>query len=140
MADPGFKMTWRDTMATAAADDLSWSVIVWAGSAFGVTADPKSVPAASWAANPSNEVGVWFARLSSGGVLRLPSASTFVNRKLYFVEGDALSIDGKAIPAKSIVDLTSAAADVINTGVDEGQFLILQVDVAPVLESVASSD
>src|SRR5258708_4639715 len=89
MVAPHFAMLWSDSIPTYTETDSngkSMRARVIAGK-IGNTQAPPPAPN-SWAADPSNEVAIWTIKLEAGAKWNLPTASPFVNRSLYFYEGE----------------------------------------------------
>ena len=100
---------------------------MWAGTLLGATSLPPTPN--SWLADRSNEVGIWFLELQPGARFTLPAAAggDGVNRALYFVEGEALSVaDQRFTTHISVVLRAGQPADLHNSGSTAVDILVLQ--------------
>ena len=89
-ADPGYAMHWSEDRLKIPGEGGAM-VWVFTGSWGGVSA-PAPPPAASWAADPAHDVGVFHIVIPPGGSVTLPPAvqGRGVNRSLYVFEGTAV--------------------------------------------------
>jgi hypothetical protein len=56
-----------------------------------------------------------------------PAANAAARRRLYFFEGSGVSVAGEAIAQHAAIELRSASAvELVNTGADAAEFLLLQ--------------
>lgn len=142
MAEPGFKMFWNDKIPVYQSDDDSKvKVTLWAGN-YLLPQGEINPPAASWAADPVNDVAIWHITLQPGAKWTLPAAhgGSDVNRQLFYLEGESrvMKIDGQQIDKKTVHQLQ---ADVeVELQLDDsapgvGEFLLLQGK--PINEPVA---
>jgi len=83
-------------------------------------------PAASWAAEADNHVGVYNVKLDTNTTFTLPSVAEGINRTIYFYEGKSLRIDNQQIPEYHAVDVLSHYDLTISSGDSELKFLVLQ--------------
>lgn len=136
LAPPHFTMLWNDTIPRLTHQDaegrttLVTIVAGRMGEAVGPTPPPRS-----WASRPEAEVAIWTLKLAPGARFTLPAGSAGLGRTLYFFAGDALSLDGRKIPAKSAVRLKSSSAVELVAGEGEVELLLLQG--RPIGEQVA---
>ncbi|MFN8209159.1 MAG: pirin family protein [Bacteroidales bacterium] len=124
---PHYKMLWAEDIPVFTEKDKNGkftSVTVIAGKIGGVTA-PSPAPD-SWAADPSNEVGIWLIKMEAGALWTLPSASPEMNRTLYFYRGTETSVGGINIPSYHSVELLPYQPAIIENGNEEGFLLMLQ--------------
>jgi redox-sensitive bicupin YhaK (pirin superfamily) len=143
MADPHFTMFWAEDIPHRFFDDAegrTTEVAVIAGRLQGprpleapedASADvaaPLAPPPDSWAAQDDAEVAMWTIRMAPGARWKLPAAvHAAVRRKLYFFAGSALAIAGEAVPPSSGIELrATSAVELVNTGADEAELLMLQ--------------
>lgn len=130
MAKPNFAMHWAEDIRVHADPDNGAKVTVWAGEFH----DAKGLapPPDSWAANPENDVNVWFITLQPrGGKLRLPAAKTgaAVTRSLYFTEGPKAGVSVAGVAARVKFDFTldpTLPVTLVNNGDTVAEFLVLQ--------------
>lgn len=136
LAPPHFTMLWSDTIPRVTHKDeagRATEVTVVAGR-LGEAHGPNPPPR-SWASRPEAEVAIWTLKLAAGARFTLPAASAGLHRTLYFFAGDALSLDGRRIPARSAVRLRSSAEVQLVAGDAEVELLLLQG--RPIGEQVA---
>lgn len=126
MVPPSFVMHWSEDIPSLSTDDGLGKITVWAGSIEGASGLPP--PPDSFAAKPDSEVAVWLLRMEPGAVFHLPPASSNeVNRALYFVDGDSLTIAGRKVDVATRIDVAaSEETSVANTGKIEAAALMLQ--------------
>lgn len=88
--------------------------------------DAPSPAPDSWAADPSNELGIWLIKLEPGARWTLPAASFELNRSLYFYRGNEIKVAGIEIPAYHSLDLFAEESIHIENGSIESYLLMLQ--------------
>ncbi len=132
MADPHFTMLWAEDIPHRffeSGDGAVTEVAVIAGrlDAAGVT-DPLAPPPDSWASQPEADVAIWTLRMDPGARWKLPPAANAASRrKLYFFEGSAVSVAGEPLTQHAAIELRAASAvELVNTGTDVAEFLMLQ--------------
>ena len=126
-AEPHFAMLWSDTIPTFTATDekgKTTQVRVIAGKIGNIKA-PDSAPN-SWAADTNNEVAIWTMTLEPGAQWKLPSASTFVNRSLYFYDGTSIQIAEKNFTSHQAIELLADQEVVLKNGNTVSHLLLLQ--------------
>ena len=75
--------------------------------------DNKSAPDPapdSWAAQPENEVGIWYMEMDADATWPMPPASQGTRRTLYFFEGEQVQVNGESIRVNHGILLDSQAA------------------------------
>ncbi len=126
-AEPHFAMLWSDTIPTFTATDekgKTTQVRVIAGKIGNIKA-PDPAPN-SWAADTNNEVAIWTMTLEPGAQWKLPSASTFVNRSLYFYDGTSIQIAEKNFTSHQAIELLADQEVVLKNGNTVSHLLLLQ--------------
>lgn len=126
-AEPHFAMLWSDTIPTFTASDengKTTQVRVIAGKIGNIKA-PDPAPN-SWAADTNNEVAIWTMTLEPGAQWKLPSASTFVNRSLYFYDGTSIQIAEKNFTSHQAIELLADQEVVLKNGNTVSYLLLLQ--------------
>lgn len=126
-ADPHFKMLWAEDIPVAQITDENGKlseVNVIAGT-FGNLQALAPAPD-SWAADPANEVAIWTIRMEAGAQLKLPQASSGINRSLYFYSGSSIEISGEKIAQEKAIELKADEETLVENGNEEGLFLLLQ--------------
>jgi hypothetical protein len=127
MATPGYKMLWGETIPRVIINDFKKRKIeidVIAGKI-----NDKSAPSPaldSWAADSTNEVAIWHVIMEENAELKLPLASEFVNRSLYFFEGESIQLNGNEININHVVELNTNQSVAIQNGEKKARILILQ--------------
>ncbi|MCZ4409809.1 pirin family protein [Cryomorphaceae bacterium 1068] len=127
MVDPYFKMLWAEDIPRYTETDGEGDrtdVEVIAGSLGNHKA--PAPPPDSWAADPTNEVGIWNINLEPNASLTLPRASKGVNRTIYYYEGDSLQIAGNRIPNYHMARVHADRMIHLENGNDKGKILVLQ--------------
>jgi len=134
MTEPQFVMHWSPSIPRVTSPDGLARIAVWAGSLLGATALPP--PPMSWAANPQNDVGIWYMEISPGGQLTLPPAMDGSNRSLYLFEGDALQVGPRTLKSSTMSTLHATVPVTLhNAGTHMAAALVLQGK--PINEPVA---
>ncbi|HZX73861.1 MAG TPA: pirin family protein [Cyclobacteriaceae bacterium] len=126
-APPHFAMLWSDAIPTYAskdADGKTTSVRVIAGKVESTKA-PDPAPD-SWAADVKNEVAIWIIKLEAGAQWKLPTASSGLNRSLYFYEGASIEIAEKNFTSHQAIELHADKEVILKNGVSESYLLLLQ--------------
>ena len=82
-------------MTTVTQTTTVTQVVVWAGTYKDATGRPP--PPSSYASLRDNDVAIFFITLQAGGEVTLPAAAggSATNRVAYFVEGDAVGVNGE---------------------------------------------
>ena len=141
MAEPHFTMLWAEDIPHRffeSGDGAVTEVAVIAGrldggpstSASGTVdvAEPLAPPPDSWAAQAEADVAIWTLRMEPGARWKLPAAANAeARRKLYFFEGTSVSVAGETFAQHAAIELRAASAvELVNTGADVVEFLMLQ--------------
>ena len=139
MAKPHFTMLWNENIPRLQHTDAagrSTTVAVIAGQ-LAKAAAPLSPPPDSWASQSQADVAIWTLRMDAGARWQLPAAlQAGVQRQLYFFKGQAVSLAGQALEQHAAIQLRADAdIELVNTGQDEAEFLLLQG--RPLAEPVA---
>jgi redox-sensitive bicupin YhaK (pirin superfamily) len=145
MAEPAFVMHWASEIPTlsipstaahgsSSSSSSNASAIVWAGPLLGAT--PLGPPPDSWAARPENAVAVWFVSLPAGSSLTLPPVNISneearrINRALYLLEGDELSVGGETLTGRTTCRLDPTKSALLRgpaaAGAPPAEALVLQ--------------
>jgi len=136
LTEPHFAMLWSDRITTYAATDASGKathIKVIAGKIENTNA-PAPAPN-SWAADAHHEVAIWTIRMEAGATWKLPTASTGVNRSLYFYEGNSLQVAGQNFSTHQAIELHPDQEVLLQNGTSESYLLLLQGK--PIAEPVA---
>ena len=141
MAEPHFTMFWAEDIPHrfyAGADGATTEVACIAGRldgartpAAGGAADVAvalAPPPDSWASQAEADVAIWTLRMEPGARWTLPPAvNPAALRKLYFFEGASATVAGRAIGERVAIELrATSAVEIVNTGADVAEFLMLQ--------------
>lgn len=137
LVEPHYTMLWQEQIPVESFKDQEGretQVEIVAGSLADSQA-PDPAPD-SWAADPANEVAIWYFRMEAGATWSLPPASKGINRTLYFFEGEHVLLNGKQVEAGNSVDLEAHQIMQMSNGKREGRFLMLQGN--PIQEPVVN--
>ncbi|HEX4997695.1 MAG TPA: pirin family protein [Terriglobia bacterium] len=133
--EPHFSMLWdRDVPRVIHQDDQGrkTEVIVVSGRLGDAKAPPP--PPHSWASRSDTHVAIWTMDMAPDARWRLEAAQPGLTRMLYFYKGNALTMNGLAIPPGSAVQLRSdAAVDLVN---GNGTTCLLLLEGRPIGEPV----
>ena len=135
--EPYYAMLWGEQIPEHVEKDKAGREIrveIVAGS-LGEMKAPAPAPN-SWAADPGNEVAIWYFRMEEGATWNLPVASEGINRSIYFFEGDSIRVNGQTIRPNHAIEVQSHHQIHIENGSGEGRFLLLQGN--PIGEPVVS--
>ena len=138
MVDTAFVMHWAEDVQTVSDADAGYALVVWAGECNGCAGQPP--PPHSWAADPNNDVSVYFITVHPGGSFTIPPSKIGAdsNRTTYFFEGDKASIDFTEIPAKSAVTMDAGIGATITVPSSASTpALLLVLQGRPIGEPVA---
>ena len=132
MADPHFTMFWAEDIPHRffeSGDGAVTEVAVIAGrlDAVDVT-EPLAPPPDSWASQAESDLAIWTLKMAPGARWKLPPAADgATRRKLYFFEGASVSVAGEPVTQRAAIELRAGSAvELVNTGADVAEFLMLQ--------------
>ncbi|HYW58871.1 MAG TPA: pirin family protein [Polaromonas sp.] len=130
MVEPHFTMLWSQDIPRQVFTDaagLTTEVAVVAGRLSEAT-KPLSPPPDSWAAQPEADVAIWTIRMAPGARWTLPAAAgKDTRRNVYFFKGTGISLAGQAVDSHAAIELlASEAVELVNTGSDDAEMLMLQ--------------
>jgi len=126
-AEPHFAMLWSDNIHTYEHQDASGkatSVKVIAGNIENTNA-PSPAPN-SWAAEATHEVAIWTIKMDAGAQWKLPTASSTVNRSLYFYDGNSIEIAGEKFSTHQAIELHADKEVILHNGNSASYLLLLQ--------------
>ena len=137
MAPPSYVMHWSEDIPKVISGDKLASVTVWAGHLDGVKG--LSPPVFSYGSDPQSEVAVWFISLKPGGAFSIPKAAggNTINRKLYYVEGDALQVGDQDIDRNCVISVHADEIALLKNPSKSKVADILMLQGKPIGESVA---
>jgi len=137
MVPPGFAMHWAEEVPRFTSLDDKVTLRVWAGGLLGLEGLPPAPN--SYACDPHSEVGIWFLEIHPGGKFTLPAAKSGneVNRRLFFVEGEGLTIDGESIRKRTEITVHAAQSIEIGNNHESQVVEILVLQGRPLGEPVA---
>lgn len=127
MVEPHYGMIWKEQIPVHSELDSEGKetrIEIVAGS-LGAIKVPKPAPD-SWAADPGNEVAIWYFQMESGAHWKLPTVSEGVHRTLYFFDGDYININGSSIERGNLIELSVHHTIQLVNGKAQGRFLMLQ--------------
>jgi len=137
MADPYYTMLWDKQIPKIVEKDQHGNqtrIEVVAGQ-IGPHGAPPPAPD-SWAAQPENEVAIWYFQMDPDAAWMLPPAGQEINRTLFYFEGTRIRINGQLIEAGHSIRLNPQTAVRIQNESTESRFLMLQG--RPIGEPVAN--
>lgn len=126
-ADPHFAMLWSDSIPTYTFTDANGkatNVRIVAGEIENIKA-PAPAPD-SWAADVKNEVAIWTIKMEPGAQWELPTASSSVNRSVYFYQGESIEIADKEFTSYKAIELHADMEVLLKNGNSESSLLLLQ--------------
>ncbi|MCK9685593.1 pirin family protein [Scleromatobacter humisilvae] len=133
MCEPHFTMLWAEDIPHRlfdSGDGAVTEVAVIAGrlAQAAEIAEPLPPPPDSWASQPEADLAIWTLRMDPGARWTLPAAvNAAARRRLYFFAGASVSVAGQAIAEHAAIELRAASAvELVNTGVDVAECLLLQ--------------
>ncbi len=135
MSEPHFTMLWAEDIPHRffeSGDGAVTEVAVVAGRLASAdaadAAEPLAPPPDSWASQAEADVAIWTLRMEPGARWKLPPAvNAAARRKLYFFQGTRVSVAGETITQHAAIELRAASAvELVNTGTDVAEFLMLQ--------------
>jgi len=131
MSAPHFTMFWsQDIPRKVVTDDAgrTTEVAIIAGRMGNADAAPLAPPPDSWAAQAEADVAIWTVRMAPGARWTLPAATgQGTQRQLYFFKGSSITVAGQGVSSHAAITLRAGeAAELVNTGSDEAEFLLLQ--------------
>ncbi len=140
MVPPHFTMLWSEKIPRHVATDVQGrrtEVAVIAGLLADADNPPLAPPPDSWAAHGDADVAIWTLRMAPGARWTLPAAhGAETRRTLYFFKGASVSVAGQPVAHHAAIELRArAAVELVNTGSDVAEFLMLQGK--PIAEPVA---
>jgi len=136
LTEPHFAMLWSDSIPTYTyhdADGKATKVKVVAGKIENTNA-PAPAPN-SWAADVNHEVAIWTIKMNAEAKWTLPTASSPVNRSLYFYNGDSIQVADQKFSTHQAVELHADREVLLQNGTSESFLLLLQGK--PIAEPVA---
>lgn len=136
MVEPAFEMHWAESVPRVASEDGKGEITVWAGkyaSAAGLPPPPNS-----YASQSKNDVAIYLVTVRPGGEVTLPEAEggKTTNRVAYFVEGDALHVNGEAHSSHCALTLRAEQAATFSNPSDASVVEVLILQGKPIGERV----
>lgn len=125
--EPHYAMLWREQIPVIGIKDENGRetrLEIMAG-----TYEDQQAPAPapeSWAADPDNEVAVWYFQMDCDARWSIPPASKGINRTLYFFEGDQVQLNDTAVQSGNAIEVDAARSIRMQNGKRVGRFLMLQ--------------
>lgn len=128
MVEPHFTMFWREDIARVLALDAQGQATEITCVA-GAVGDARGLPPppGSWASQAESDLAIWTIKMAPGARWTLPAAAgQGTRRMLYFFQGEALTMDGQAVPPASAVELRAGQEVTLVAGSDPTELLVLQ--------------
>lgn len=134
---PNYKMLWNENIPLIEERDANgnkYEIKLVAGKYNDIESlDPLPD---SWAADRDHHVGIWVIKLSPNAEITIPKVSSTLNRMLYNIEGNEISIDDKTINSYYCAQLNGAEDITIKNGNTESLLLLLEGE--PINEPVVA--
>lgn len=129
MVPPSYVMHWNEEIPRITSDDGLSTITLWAGTVGDASGLPP--PQFSWANQKSSELAIWLLTLRPGGTYTIPPApgGKEINRTLYWIEGDHLSVGDQSIQSHSALTLLADQNCVVTnspTSTTATELLLLQ--------------
>lgn len=127
MVEPHFGMLWNESISKidySDENDNGTQVTLIAGKLDDYSG--PQVPPNSWAAEEENEVAVWIIDMEPNAEWTIPAAGSYLNRTIYYFEGEGLRADDQNIPSYHGVELISDQETVLKNGDQPARLLMLQ--------------
>jgi redox-sensitive bicupin YhaK (pirin superfamily) len=137
MVDPFYTMLWDKQIPKIVEKDqngIQTRIEIIAGQ-IGPHQAPPPAPD-SWAAQPENEVAIWYFQMDPEASWVLPAAGPEVKRILFYFEGARVRINGQWVEAGHSIRLNPDMAALIQNESTQSRFLMLQG--RPIGEPVAN--
>jgi redox-sensitive bicupin YhaK (pirin superfamily) len=80
----------------------------------------------SWAADPGNEVAVWYIEIEPYASWSLPVVSSGIYRSLFFFQGGQIKINEQSVRAGNLLELNPSRETTLKNGMEQARFLLLQ--------------
>ncbi len=124
---PHFKMLWRDDIPKRIETDENGATTELTVIAGQIADTQAQAPAPdSWAAEEENEVAIWLIKMETNAEWRLPEASSSVNRRLYFYQGDHVGVNEATLQSEQGASLRPDREVLLKNGSEVGHLLLLQ--------------
>ena len=124
-AEPHFAMLWNESIPRATFEDGGTTTVTLSAGKLGNIVPPPPPPR-SWAARPEADVAIWTSAMTPGARWTLPAARPGTRRALYFFAGRGLTIDGRAIAARHVIEVRADRALALAAGTEPIELLMLQ--------------
>lgn len=127
MVAPFYTMLWNHQIPKVVQKDQQGRMtkIEMVAGSFEAHQPPNPAPD-SWAADPHNEVVIWYLEMEKNATWTLPHASEGTRRSLFFFEGGQMVIGGQTIDADHLVELDASKAAGMDNGSETARLLLLQ--------------
>ncbi len=127
MVEPHFGMLWYEAIPRLEYKDERGKVTTVALIAGKLDDNiAPATPPKSWAAEDRNEVTIMTIDMEANAEWTLPEASEGLNRTIYYIEGEGLTLAEEAIPGYHGVELDSSQEIILKNGDQKTRLLLLQ--------------
>jgi len=137
MVEPHFRMLWSEDIPKRTVSDAggrSTEVVAIAGHVGGLLS--LAPPPKSWAAQPGSDLAIVTLKMTHDARFTLPAARGLrTRRRLYFFKGGTLSVAGRSVPARSMIEVRAEHDVELVNGPEVAELLMLQGE--PIDEPVA---
>ncbi|MGW8315954.1 MAG: pirin family protein [Bacteroidales bacterium] len=127
MAEPFYTMFWNHQVPKVIGKDEQGHAVITevVAGILGEHRPPDPAPD-SWAADPDNEVAIWYMEAEENASLTLPAASEGIKRTLFFFEGERIGIGEHSVDAGHLIELNAGVVTKVTNGPVRARFLMLQ--------------
>jgi len=129
MVPPHFTMFWSEQIPHHLHTDTEGrqSEIVCIAGRLGGVADPLAPPPDSWGSQAESDLAIWTLRMAPHARWTLPPArGAGTRRKLYFFEGNSVTVDGATVDRHAAIELRASQPVELVNGAEASEFLLLQ--------------
>ena len=133
---PSFAMYWRDDIPKLILTDDAkrQTKLTLVAGTYGDTKAPKP-PKYSWASEPTSDLAIWTFKMDAKATFTVPKTGGGINRSLYLMRGNGLSIAGRSIPNMRLITLDPEVNATLINGDQPSELLMLQA--RPIGEPIA---
>ncbi|NJN28700.1 MAG: pirin family protein [Cyclobacteriaceae bacterium] len=125
--EPYFSMQWSENIPLVKhrdADNRETTIKIVSGTLDTVRA--LAPPPDSWAANDSNDVGIWIIAMDTQAKWSMPAAREGINRNLYFFDGASIEVAGEELTTYKGMELHESSEISLQNGSKPSRLLLLQ--------------
>ena len=127
MVEPYYTMLWENQIPKITEKDKvdRYTRIEIVAGHIGDHHAPSPAPD-SWAADPENEIAIWYIQMEPRASWSIPTASAGINRSLFFFQGGQIKVNEQEARAGNLMVLNASKETELRNGTEEARFLLLQ--------------